>query len=90
MGRRGITPRIDTVQDIDTMIGKRASTNLSPTFRARLLGYDDKWGYFRVVENRSKRKGLNWGKYNSSAGQIMEIPTQMLRSLTWLTKKGQR
>ena len=90
MSSRRITPRVDTVQDIDTMIGKRASTNISPTFRARLLGYDDKWGYFRVVENHSKSNGLNWGKYNSSAGQIIEISTQMLRSLTWLTKKGQR
>lgn len=90
MMSRRITPRVDTVQDLDTMIGKRAATNLSPTFRARLLYYDDKWGYFKVEKNHSKRKGLNWGKYNDCAGQIIEIPTQMLRSLTWLTKKGQR
>ena len=89
MNRR-ITPRVDVVQDLDTMIGKRAATCISPTYRARLLGYDDKWGYFKVVKNHSKRKGLNWGKYNDCEGQIIEIPAQMLRSLTWLTKKGQR
>lgn len=89
MNRR-ITPRVDIVQDLDTMIGKRAATCISPTFRARFLYYDDKWGYFKVVKNHSKRKGLNWGKYNYCAGHIIEIPTQMLRSLTWLTKKGQR
>jgi hypothetical protein len=84
MSRR-VTPRTDTIQDIDTMIGEIAATNLSPTFKARLLEYNDKWGYFEVTKNHSKRKGLNWGKYNDSAGQIIEIPTQMLRSLTWLT-----
>ena len=50
----------------------------------------EKWGYFKVVKNHSKRKGLNWGKYNDCEGQIIEIPAQMLRSLHWLTKKGQR
>lgn len=90
MGRWGVTPKKEVVQDLSTVIGKRAVTNLSPTFRARLLYYDEKWGYFRVEKNHSKSKGLNWGRYNHCAGQIIEIPTKLLPSMHWLTKKGQR
>ena len=90
MGRWGVTPKKEVVQDLSTVIGKRAVTNLSPTFRARLLYYDEKWGYFKVEKNHCKSKGLNWGKYNDCAGQIIEIPTQVLPSMHWLTKKGQR
>ena len=88
MGRWGVTPKKEVVQDLSTVIGKRAVTNISPTFRARLLYYDEKWGYFKVEKNHSKSKGLNWGKYNDCAGQIIEIPTQFLPSMHWLTKKG--
>lgn len=90
MVSRRVTPKVDVIQDLSTVIGKRAATNLSPTFRARLLHYDEKWAYFKVEKNHSKRKGLNWGKYNDCAGQIIEIPTQFLPSMYWLLKRGQR
>lgn len=90
MGRWGITPNKKVIQDLSTVIGKRAATNISPTLRARLLRYDDKWAYFKVEKNHSKSNGLNWGKYNQYAGQIIEIPTQFLPSMHWLLKKGQR
>ncbi len=53
-------------------IAMRFATNLSPTLRAQLLGYDEKLAYFKTLPNDE------WPKYNNVAGQEFWIPLQVI------------
>jgi hypothetical protein len=48
------------------------STNLSPTLKAKLIGYDQDKGYFIVIKNDE------WTKYNDCEGDLFWIPLSMV------------
>lgn len=72
MGRNRVTPRVEQQHHISDVIGCRFATNLSPTLRAQLLGYDEKLAYFKTLPNDE------WPKYNNAAGQEFWIPLRVV------------
>jgi hypothetical protein len=77
--RRPITPRIQVVEDLKDCIGKKVSTNISPTLRARLLKFNRDLSTFEVTE--ADENGPV--KYNSAVGQTFKIPTYMVVTLNF-------
>jgi hypothetical protein len=78
--RRPITPRIQVVEDLKDCIGKKVSTNISPTLRARLLKFNRDFSTFEVSE--ADENGPI--KYNTAVGQIFEIPTHMAVTMNFI------
>ena len=78
--RRLITPRVQTVEDLKKCIGMRVSTNLSPTLRARLIRFNRDFSTFEVTD--AEEDGPV--KYNSSIGQILEVPTYMAVTMNFI------
>ena len=68
---RRIIPRETVIDKLEDVIGMDFNTNISPTMKARLLGYEGDKAYYEVLEHEEHTK------YNSSAGQIFYLPTQM-------------
>jgi hypothetical protein len=77
--RRSITPRIQVVDDLKDCIGKKVSTNISPTLRAKLVKFNRDLSTFEVTE--ADENGPV--KYNTSVGQTFEIPTYMAVTLNF-------
>jgi hypothetical protein len=77
--RRSITPRIQVVDDLKDYIGKKVSTNISPTLRAKLVKFNRDLSTFEVTE--ADENGPV--KYNTSVGQTFEIPTYMAVTLNF-------
>lgn len=78
--RRPITPRIQVVEDLKDCIGKKVSTNISPTLRARLLKFNRDFSTFEVAE--ADENGPI--KYNTAVGQTFEIPTHMAVTMNFI------
>ena len=72
MSRNRITARVQQIDNLEYTLGCRFATNISPTCRAQLIGYDDKLAYFKTLPNES------WDKYNGCAGQEFWMPIQMV------------
>ena len=68
---RQVTPRIKTIKHIKEAVGKVIYTNISPTMKAELTGYDDEKSWFVVKEHEEHTQ------YNSCAGQTFYVPTYM-------------
>jgi hypothetical protein len=68
---RRIIPREVVIDKLDDVIGRKFSTNISPTTRARLLYYEKDKAYYEVLEYDK------WPKYNRCAGQIFYLSTKM-------------
>ena len=68
MGRNKVTPRVRQIENLEHALGCRFATNISPTYRAQLIGYDHRFAYFKTLANES------WDKYNGCAGQEFWIP----------------
>jgi hypothetical protein len=68
---RQVTPRIKTLQHIKEAVGRVTFTNISPTMKAELIGYDEEKSWFVVKEHPEHTK------YNECAGQTFYVPTYM-------------
>ena len=68
---RRIAPREIVIDKLEDVIGMDFDTNISPTMKAKFLGYEGDKAYYEVLEHEEHTK------YNSSAGQIFYLPTQM-------------
>lgn len=68
---RKTTPRERTIEHIKDAIGKTTYTNISPTMKAELIGYDEEKSWFVVKEHEEHTK------YNHCAGQTFYVPTYM-------------
>ena len=73
---RGITPRETVIDKLDDVIGRKFSTNISPTTRARLLYYEKDKAYYEVLEYDK------WPKYNMCVGQVFYLPNHMAVTMT--------
>jgi hypothetical protein len=78
--RRPITPRIQVVEDLKDCIGKKVSTNISPTLRARLIHFNRDLSTFEVTE--AEEDGPV--KYNTAVGQTFQMPTQMAVTMNFI------
>lgn len=67
-----ITIRVPQKHTINDVLGCRFSTNISPTMRAQLIGYDENLAYFKTLPNDE------WPKYNYTAGQEFWILLKMV------------
>ena len=74
--RRGITPREVVIDKLDNVIGRKFSTNISPTTKAKLLYYKGDKAYYEIL------KCDKWPKYNECAGQIFYLSTKMAVTMT--------
>ena len=65
-GRNKVTPRFYTKHNWKKVIGKVVTSNIFPTFKARLVEVDKfkERCYFEIIEN------LDYPKYNHCAGKI--------------------
>jgi hypothetical protein len=68
---RKVTPRIKTVNHIKDAVGKVTYTNISPTMRAELVGYNEEKSWFITLPHPTQTK------YNECAGQSFYVPTYM-------------
>jgi hypothetical protein len=68
---RQVSPRIKTFEDIKEAIGKVTYTNISPTMKAKLIGYDGDKSWFEILPHEEHTQ------YNSCAGQTFYVPTYM-------------
>ncbi len=68
---RKVTPRVKTINHIKEAIGKITYTNISPTMKAELVGYDDEKSWFITLPHPVHTK------YNECAGQSFYVPTYM-------------
>jgi hypothetical protein len=68
---RQVTPRIKTIKHIKEAVGKVTYTNISPTMKAELTGYDDEKSWFVVKEHEEHTQK------NSCAGQTFYVQTYM-------------
>ena len=46
---RKVTPRVNTIDHIKEALGRTVYTNISPTMKAKLIGYDENKSYFEVL-----------------------------------------
>ena len=68
---RQVSPRIKTFEDIKEAVGKTTYTNLSPTMKAKLIGYDGDKSWFEILPHEEHTK------YNGCAGQMFYTSTSM-------------
>jgi hypothetical protein len=66
-----VTPRTKTINHIREAVGRVTYTNISPTMKAELIGYDEEKAWFIVKEHSEHTK------YNECAGQSFYVPTYM-------------
>jgi len=66
-----VTPRTKTINHIREAVGRVTYTNISPTMKAELIGYDEEKAWFTVKEHSEHTK------YNECAGQSFYVPTYM-------------
>jgi len=66
-----VTPRTKTINHIREAVGRVTYTNISPTMKAELIGYDEEKAWFVVKEHSEHTK------YNECAGQSFYVPTYM-------------
>jgi len=66
-----VTPRTKTIDHIREAVGRVTYTNISPTMKAELVGYDEEKAWFVVKEHSEHIK------YNECAGQSFYVPTYM-------------
>ena len=66
-----VTPRTKTIDHIREAVWRVTYTNISPTMKAELIGYDEEKAWFVVKEHSEHTK------YNECAGQSFYVPTYM-------------
>ena len=75
---RKVTPRVNTISHIKEALGRTVYTNISPTMKAKLIGYDEDKSYFEVLPHEKDTV------YNECAGQEFYVTTQMALSFKYL------